>query len=175
MTRRLIIGGVATAAAAAFALVPTDSLRVTRPSKPLFLYLEPVIAALPLLAQAGDAGSEARWDELAGLLSTINGPLALPANLKAAAAHADVDPEKRVRAQALSRDAGEYVAQIDYDAYFDSVGGVGTKGGARELQFAQFSAGAAKAAAGRIDQFLRVMPGEAVSAARERAAARAAA
>ena len=91
MTRRLIIGGVATAAAAAFALVPTDSLRVTRPSKPLFLYLEPVIAALPLLAQAGDAGSEARWDELAGLLSTLNGPLALPANLQAAAAHADVD------------------------------------------------------------------------------------
>lgn len=41
--RRLLIGVALTAAAAAFALVPTDSLRLVKPQKPLFVYLVPLL------------------------------------------------------------------------------------------------------------------------------------
>lgn len=43
MQRRLLIGLALTAAAAAFALVPTDSLRLVKPQKPLFIYLVPLL------------------------------------------------------------------------------------------------------------------------------------
>ena len=43
LQRRLLLGVVATVALGAFALVPTDSLRIGKPSKPLFLYLIPLI------------------------------------------------------------------------------------------------------------------------------------
>ena len=43
LQRRLLLGVVATVALGAFALVPTDALRPGRPSKPLFLYLIPLI------------------------------------------------------------------------------------------------------------------------------------
>jgi len=43
LQRRLLIGVVLTAAALAFALVPTDSLRIVKPLKPLFFYLVPLI------------------------------------------------------------------------------------------------------------------------------------
>ena len=45
MQRRLLIGGGLALATAAFALIPTDSLRVLRPSKALYLYLVPVLRA----------------------------------------------------------------------------------------------------------------------------------
>ena len=41
--RRLLLGAVATLALGGFALVPTDYLRLVRPSKPLFLYLVPLL------------------------------------------------------------------------------------------------------------------------------------
>ncbi len=41
--RRLLIGGILTVALGAFALVPTDSLRIMKPTKPLFMYLIPLI------------------------------------------------------------------------------------------------------------------------------------
>ena len=43
LQRRLLLGVAATVALGAFALVPTDSLRLGKPSKPLFLYLIPLI------------------------------------------------------------------------------------------------------------------------------------
>ena len=43
LQRRLLLGVVATVALGAFALVPTDSLRLGKPAKPLFLYLIPLI------------------------------------------------------------------------------------------------------------------------------------
>lgn len=171
MRKRLLIGGLATVALSAFALVPTDALRLSRPSKPLFFYLTPLVAARPLLAQAADAAAEARWTELASLHAALkNPPLSLPENLRAVATHADTAPV-RERATALARDAVEYVAQIDYDAYFESVGGVGLRGGAREKQFADFSAAAARAAVDTIDKLLALAPRDAVEAATARAEA----
>lgn len=41
--RRLVIGILATVGLGAFALVPTDYLRISRPSKPLFLMLIPLV------------------------------------------------------------------------------------------------------------------------------------
>ncbi len=46
--RRLILGLGFTAAAAAFALIPTEELR-GKPSQPLFFYLVPVLRSLELL------------------------------------------------------------------------------------------------------------------------------
>ena len=43
MQRRLLIGVAATVVLGTFALVPTDSLRLGKPSKPLFLYLIPLV------------------------------------------------------------------------------------------------------------------------------------
>ena len=43
LQRRLLLGVLATVALGAFALVPTDSLRQGKPTKPLFLYLIPLI------------------------------------------------------------------------------------------------------------------------------------
>ena len=169
--KRLLLGGLAVVATAAFAKVPTDALRFSRPAKPLFMYVTPIVAARPVLARAAEAASEARWSELATLHAALEAaPLSLPENLRAVAAHQDT-AAVRERASALARDAVEYVAQIDYDAYFESVGGVGLRGGAREKQFADFSAAAARAAVASIDQLLALVPADAVEAAAARAGA----
>ena len=49
MQRRLLIGGVVTVVVVALSLLPTDSLRLSRPSKPLFFYLVPLIRVQNLL------------------------------------------------------------------------------------------------------------------------------
>lgn len=41
--RRLILGAVAAVGLGAFALVPTQQLAVSKPSKPLFFYLVPLL------------------------------------------------------------------------------------------------------------------------------------
>ena len=43
MQRRLLIGVGLTLALGAFALVPTDVLRINKPSKPLFMYIIPLL------------------------------------------------------------------------------------------------------------------------------------
>lgn len=51
LQRRLILGAVAAVGLGAFALVPTQQLQLSKPSKPLFFYL------VPLLRCAGRAGA----------------------------------------------------------------------------------------------------------------------
>jgi len=169
--RRLLIGGAATVALAAFALVPTDALRLGRPAAPLFTYLTPLVRAGPLFATAAAQAEAGDWADLSATLASIQGPpTEVEANLRAAAAHADVPPRARTAAAELARDALDAVAAIDYDSYFDSVGPVGARGGAREKQFADFSSAAAKAAARKVEEFLVLMPADALEAARDRAA-----
>ena len=173
--RRLLVGGAASVALAAFALVPTDALRLGRPAAPLFTYLTPLVRAGPLLAAAKAQAAEGEWGALAATLASIQGPpTEVEANLRSAAAHADVPPAARTAAAELARDALDAVSAIDYDSYFDSVGPVGGRGGAREKQFADFSSAAAAAAAAKVEAFLALMPGEALQAARDRVAAQAA-
>ena len=167
--RRLIIGGLATAATAGFALVPTDALRLSRPAAPLFMYLTPLVAALPLLAAAADAAAGARWTELADIHARLeSAPLDVPGNLRAVAAHADTAPV-RAAVAALARDGIEYVAQIDFNDYYENRGEF--RGGAREQQFADFSATAAREAVKTIEKVLALAPADAGEAARARAAA----
>ena len=168
VTRRLVFGGLAAAGAAAFALVPTDALRLgARPQKPLFLYLSPLVRAGPLLDEAAAAGEEADWAKLADILSKLQGsPCEVEENLRAAAAHPSVPAAQRARLQEVARDAIEYVASIDYNSYFDSVGGAGKQGGTREKAFADFSSKAATAAKGKIQLFLEAMPRDDYDAAK---------
>ena len=168
VTRRLVFGALAAAGASAFALVPTDALRLgSRPPKPLFLYLTPLVRAGPLLDEAARVGEEAEWAQLATVLSQLQGsPCEVAENLRAAAAHPSVPAGQRARLQEVARDAIEYVASIDYNSYFESVGGAGLKGGTREKAFADFSSKAAAAAKGKIQTFLEAMPRDDYEAAK---------
>lgn len=67
--RRLILGLVAAAGLGAFALVPTQELQLSKPSKPLFFYL------VPLLRQ-GWGGGRAAANEGAGSLLGPGSPAA---------------------------------------------------------------------------------------------------
>ena len=177
VTRRLVFGGLAAAGAAAFALVPTDALRLggSRPQKPLFFYLTPLVRAGPLLDEAVKAGEEAEWPKLASILSKIQGsPCDVEQNLRAAAAHPSIPAPQRAKLQEIARDAIEYVASIDYNSYFESVGGTGLKGGTREKAFADFSSKAATAAKAKIQVLLEAMPRDDYEAARSQVEALAA-
>jgi hypothetical protein len=64
--RRLLIGVGLTVALGAFALVPTDALRIDKPSKPLYLYLIPLmriqVCPRSVAAPGGPVGaSRATW------------------------------------------------------------------------------------------------------------------
>eukprot|EP00884_Botryococcus_braunii_P002583 jgi/Botrbrau1/12325/Bobra.0205s0023.1 len=72
--RRLIIGVLATAGLGAFALVPTDYLRLGRPSKPLFLLLVPLVRIQSLLKEIEGIVADGRWAELETALQRIQGP-----------------------------------------------------------------------------------------------------
>ena len=74
----------------------------------------------------------------------------------------------RDKAKALAADALEYVAQIDYDKYFDVQRG--SSGGKRNQQFVDFSASSVKATQAKLAAFLRLFPAEDVQAARDQAA-----
>lgn len=46
----------------------------------------------------------------------------------------------------MARDIIEFLTEVDYNKYFDSMGGPGSKGGEREASFSKFSLQAVKAA-----------------------------
>ena len=62
MQRRLIIGAVVTVIAAGLSVLPTDALRFSRPSKPLFFYLTPLVRVQSLLGDLEKAAQEGETD-----------------------------------------------------------------------------------------------------------------
>jgi hypothetical protein len=70
----------------------------------------------------------------------------------------------------VARDAYEYVREIDYQTYFDSLGAPGTKGGTGQKDLFDFSLRSAKAARDKLTAFLALMPADQVEAARGQAA-----
>jgi len=82
--RRLLIGIGLTAAAGAFALVPTEKLQAPA-SKPLFFYLIPLLRVAQLLEEAERIIPNDDYEALRQLLSFIEGsPNNVQANLRAA-------------------------------------------------------------------------------------------
>lgn len=73
--RRLAVGVVLGAAALAFGLTPTEELNLSRPQKPLFFYLVPLVRVRDLLTELEEPVQEARFDEVrAGLSSILGAP-----------------------------------------------------------------------------------------------------
>lgn len=60
LQRRLLIGGIGTILVVALSLLPTDSLRLSRPSKPLFFYLVPLVRVQALLKDLEGAAIDGR-------------------------------------------------------------------------------------------------------------------
>lgn len=62
LQRRLLIGAVLTVAVVGLSLLPTDALRFSRPSKPLFFYLTPLVRVQFLLEDLEKAANEGETD-----------------------------------------------------------------------------------------------------------------
>lgn len=162
--RRLLIGIGLAGAAVALALVPTAELR-GKPSKPLFFYLTPLVRIQQLLIQAQDLASNGSWTELQSLLSRIQGqPNSARENLINAFSCLE-DKSKKTKAERIAFDLLEYLDQINYNKYYESMGAVGTRGGEKEKLFSDFSSQSIKAAQGKLKQFMALMPADDLEAA----------
>lgn len=155
--RRLLLGLLASAGLGAFALVPTQQLQIGKPSKPLFFYLVPLLRSQQLLVEAERLVPEGDLPALKALLQRILGsPNNLQQNLRDAAAC--LPSARQVeQAEAIGRDVFEYVQQIDYDKYYETMRGAARDGSALK-QYYDFSLNSAKAAQAKLRDFLALMP-----------------
>ena len=173
--RRLLQGALATAALAAFALVPTRALRVGAPSKPLFFYLIPLVRALDQLRDLEPAVEDADWPKLRAARAAIVGaPGNARDNLYDAVAALDSYPDQAAirqgaakRAEALAGEVVEALDALDYNKYFDAAMMGAAPSGSQNLEFVKFTREARKAAEKGLRDFLGLMPTEAVEGARQ--------
>jgi hypothetical protein len=164
--RRLIIGTVLSAGLGAFALIPTEKLQPP-PSKPLFFYLVPLLRVREILKEIVTVIPDGKYEQLGSLLSRIEGPPNnVQENLKAAAASLP-DGKLAEKADFVARDVYEYLKGIDYQTYFESVGGSGrmSNGGQQAKEMFEYSENSAKAAQKKLDEFLSLMPEDQLDAA----------
>ncbi len=56
------------------------------------------------------------------------------------------DKSKKTKAERIAFDLLEYLDQINYNKYYESMGAVGTRGGEKEKLFSDFSSQSIKAA-----------------------------
>ncbi|KAK9805759.1 hypothetical protein WJX73_006489 [Symbiochloris irregularis] len=167
--RRLLIGLGLAAGATALALIPTDSLRLSKPSKPLFLYLVPIVRSQELLMDLEDIVGNGRWDELEPAMARIQGsPTNLVQNLRDAAVSL-TNGRSKDQAGTVIRQIVDDLDAIDYRQYYSSVKRRGANTGAENQQFADFSVRAVKSVRAHIKEFLALMPASDVSQAREAA------
>jgi hypothetical protein len=162
--RRLFIGIGLSVALGAFSLVPTEQLQLA-PSKPLFFYLVPLLRVRSLLDEVLAVATEGDYDRLNRLLARIEGPPNnVQQNLKSAsAALAATDGRLAQQADEVGRDVYEYLKGVDYQTYFESRIG---SGGDQTKEFFDYSTSSAKAAATKLDEFLRLMPDDQLEAAK---------
>ncbi|KAL4424061.1 hypothetical protein ABPG75_001362 [Micractinium tetrahymenae] len=157
--RRLVLGLVAAAGLGAFALVPTQELQLAKPSKPLFFYLVPLLRSQQLLVEAERLVPEGDLLALQSLLRRILGePNSLQQNLRDAAACLP-NTRDAERAAAVGREVYEYVLQIDYDQYFETMSGA-RRDGRTQQQYYEFSLNSARAAQAKLREFLALMPAD---------------
>lgn len=167
--RRLIIGGVATAVIAALSLLPTDSLRLSRPSKPLFFYLTPLVRVQGLLKDLETAAAEGQTEDLQQGIARIQGaPNFAVENLRNAAA-ALPDSRSAEKAGVVARDVIEYLDSIDYNKYFESMQKPSARSGDVQKMFVDFSLNSIRAAQVKLKLFFSLMPAEQMEAARQQA------
>lgn len=172
--RRVLMGAVATAGLAAFALVPTKDLRL-KPARPLYFYLAGLVRVQEQLVQIQELVDNADWDTLRLILPRITGPPGdAKANLFDAIALLD-DRSVVARAEDVAGDFLECVQNIDSPRkYFDAMP-TRQISGAQNAEFVRFSSGALGRARSKLAEFLALMPRDAVATAKQVVAAEAAA
>ena len=79
------------------------------------------------------------------------------------------DGRQRDEATTIGSDLKDYIAQIDYQKYYDAMGAPGARGGQREAEFAEFSLQAVRAAEKKLAELLALMPREDLEAAQQQA------
>lgn len=169
VTRRLLIGIGLSVGVGAFALIPTEKLQPA-PSKPLFFYLVPLVRVQGLLKEAEDIIPNGDYEALRTVLSRIEGsPNNVQDNLRSAAASLSGSRAAET-ADYVARDVYEYIKGIDYQTYYDSVGGaMGVRGGSGQKELFDYSQQSAAAARKKLDEFLALMPRDQVEAAQQQA------
>ncbi|KAJ9527316.1 hypothetical protein QJQ45_025536 [Haematococcus lacustris] len=163
--KRLIIGLGLAAAAGALALVPTEALR-PKPSKPLFLYVVPLLRIQGLLKDCEEVVEDGQWDQLRTVLDRIQGnPNNVRDNLDNVVALLP-DSSARSNAQKLEFDIIEYLDSMDYNKYFDAMPRR-TISGVQNAEFVKFSRSALKAAQSSLAKLLDLVPRESLDAAND--------
>lgn len=162
--RRLLIGGALTLALGAFALVPTEALKV-KPPKPMYFYIVPLLRIEDLLKESKAIIEDAQWDQLRLVVSRIERtPNNARQNLDNVVALIE-DTKTAEKARVLAAELFEYLDSLDYNKYFDAMP-TRTLSGVQNAQFVAFSSGALKAAQGKLASFLALLPSESVQTAR---------
>mmetsp|Transcript_10954 Transcript_10954/g.30061 ORF Transcript_10954/g.30061 Transcript_10954/m.30061 type:complete len:326 (+) Transcript_10954:60-1037(+) len=164
--RRLLITALASAAAIGFALVPTEALR-PRPSKPLYYYIVPILRIKDLLVDdSPEIIENADWAQLRLLLSRITGtPNKVHENFDNIVALLDSNSNQG-RVQQLRTEFEEYIYNMDFNKYYDSMPGTKITG-KQNQEFVTFSSQAQKAAVQRLEAILKLLPEKDVQQALE--------
>ena len=160
VSRRLLGGIALSAGAIAFALVP---LGKKKPMKPLYFYLTSVLITRSALEELEEDVENVQWEDARSLLERLLGPPNnIKSNLLSAAGYLE-DKKAYRKADTLARDAVEYLEEVDYTKYFDNRV---VPAGKQEREFVAFSKKCIRAASSKLDEFLTLMPRDAVEAAR---------
>ena len=84
-------------------------------------------------------------------------------------ASAGLPSKQKDEAMVVGKDLEDFIAQIDYQKYFDAMGQPGTRGGAQEAAFAQYSLQAVTASQKKLAELLALMPRDELAAAQKQA------
>lgn len=153
--RRLLIGVGITVVAVGLANLkfPTG-----RPSKPLFLYVVSILQLQKILQSLEDSAAE--LDVVKMELRKAGTSEEVKNSFLSAAAW--LDGEDAEKASKLSFEIYEYVDQADYSRYFENLG---EPSPVQQMEFLKFCLQSIKAARKKVDEFLTLVPKEAVEAA----------
>lgn len=160
--RRLLIGGVLTVGTIALSLIPTEDLDGSA-NKPLYVYLVPLLRSISLLQDLAVEVEQGNTGSSALVVDRILGkPNEARKNLYSAIE--SISPSQRQQAREAISNFVDYVQQIDYNKYYDTVG---VKDGRLMAQYQEFSLKSIKAAIRTGNEILAMFPGDVVADAKE--------
>ena len=136
VTRRLILGIAGTVAVGLLGLIPTEKLDLTSPSQPLFALLVPILEAKDEFPSIEDKVTYAEWSVVQSKVKSILGKPTQLKNTMLQVAKLESDAKRADQMRAYARETADYLSQVDYDQYFDTLI---KPSGKQEIEFSQFS------------------------------------
>mmetsp|Transcript_3461 Transcript_3461/g.9721 ORF Transcript_3461/g.9721 Transcript_3461/m.9721 type:complete len:248 (-) Transcript_3461:100-843(-) len=171
VTKRLLLGVGGAILAGLLALIPTDKLDLSSPTQPTFAYLVPILESKQEYARIEDLVTYAEWPAVQSKVKAI---LEGKQNLKTAmlqVAKLEADPKAAEKMREHARDAADYLSQVDYDAYFDTLI---PPSGKQSIEFTDFSLKSLAASKKSLESFLALVDSEQLEAAQSQVSARSA-